>query len=112
MGIFDRCAVAAVKATDVVMGYTATWGVYTATVKYKDMAGEQKLGDVKYGIDHWEIEFTDSDFPGLKTSINNQVKELITVNVRGVNMQFFGTTANAKSDGLCTVVRMKQKTVG
>ena len=109
MNFFDNCADAVVNVTSAVFGYTATWGSYTAQVKYKDMAGVAGLGDQKYALDKWTIEIRNSDFPGLRDSINRQNKELITVNVRGMDMYFYGTVANAISDGMCTEIRMRMK---
>ncbi len=109
MGFFDAIANVLVESTNTVYGYTATWGEYTAEVKYKDLEGEAKLGDVKYGLDKWLIEYRDTDFPGLKTAINKHKKEPITVTVRGVELEFFGVVATALSDGLCVEVKMRLK---
>jgi|GEM_PF-2889971 len=116
MALFDAIVSAAVKATDTVFAYTATWtppagDAITALVKYKDMSGEAKLGDNKYNLDKWTIEYTDSDFPGMKDLINANGKPLITVNVRGTNIDYIGIIANALSDGFCTEVRMRLKPV-
>jgi hypothetical protein len=114
MAFFDQVAKVAVGITDNVFAYSATWtpanaDPITAQVKYKDMSGEAKLADNKYGVDKWTIEYTDSDFPGLKDFINANGKANITVNVRGTNIAYVGIIANALSDGMCTEVRMRLK---
>src|ERR1700743_111316 len=98
MNLFDAVAAAIVRTTDTVFGYDATWTPISGApingrVKYKDMTGEAKLGEHKYGVDNWKIEFTDSDFPGLKDFISSNGKAAITVNVRGTNIAFIGITA-------------------
>ena len=101
----------AVNATSNVFGYTATWGEYSATVKYKDLEGDETVGDKKIGQEKWLIEIYDSDFPGLKAAINQNKKEPITVTVRGEDLEFVGVTAVGLSDGMCTQIRLKKKGV-
>lgn len=114
MSLFDTIAAIVVRTTDAVFGYSTTWtpangAPITAIAKYKDMPGNAKLGEQKYGVDKWTIRITDSDFPGLKTLINANGKAAITVNVRGTDMAFIGITANALSDGLCTEITVRLK---
>jgi hypothetical protein len=113
MAVFDTYAKRAVGVTDAIMGCQVSWvkdGVtYTGTGKYKDETGSAKLGDVKYGVDNWHIEITDSDFPGLKNMINKNGKPDITVRVRGIDTVFSGITADAVSDGLLTKIKLRVK---
>ena len=109
MSIFDSIAKVAVNTTDAVFAYTAEWNGLTAKVKYRELEGDAKLGDVKFNQDKHQIEFKDVDFPGLKASINRNKKEPITVTVRGNVMEFVGVTANSTSDGMLTQVKMRIK---
>ena len=109
MGIFDNAIAAVAKTTGKLFGYPATWGEYSATVFYKDMPGQQKLGDIKFGVDKWLMEYVDTDFPGLKDLINKNNKPIVSITVRGVATQFYCKTADALSDGLYTQVKMQLK---
>jgi len=111
MSIFDSMAHVAVNITNDAFGFSATWGEYTAAVKYKDLEGAETVGDKKIGLEKWLIEIKDSDFPGLKTAINQNKKEPISVTVRGDVIEFVGVTAVAISDGMCTEIRLKKKGV-
>ena len=114
--IFDNIALLAANATLNVFGYDAVWtpvagtGPVSGRVFYNDRKGSAKLGEVKYGVDEWRVEFKDSDFPGLKNSVNKNVKEPISVTVRGVVLNFRGTIANSLTDGMMSEVILKQVT--
>jgi len=119
MSFFDVFAKAAVAITDTVYSDVVSWvngeTTYTAAAKFKDTwiqekKGDGKLGDVKYGVDNWSIEFLDSSLPGLKALIQGGNKPTLTVSVRGTPTQYAGIVANALSDGLCTEVRLRLKT--
>lgn len=109
MSIFDSIAKVAVNTTDALFAYTAVWNGFTAKVKYRELEGDANLGDVKFNLDKWQIEFKDVDFPGLKAAINRNKKEPITVTVRGTAIEYLGVTANAVSDGMLTQVKMRIK---
>ena len=96
------------------MRYDAVWlrgedDTVAARVFYRDEKGETKLGEVKFGVDHWFVEYLDSDLPGLKTVVNRNGKPQVNVTVRGAVLCFNAITADALSDGAMVRLALRSR---
>lgn len=114
MNVFDSLIPAMLGTMDGTMRYDAAWqrgedDVVTARVFYRDEKGQAKLGDTKYGVDNWTVDYTDTDWPGLKSLVNRQTKQPISVTVRGVVLNFFAITADSVSDGAMVRLTLRMK---
>lgn len=114
MSVFDGIAKVAVDVTSKLFGDRITWvkdssNTYSALGKYKDEPGDAKMGDTKYPLNNWSIEVKDSDFPGLRDMVKRMQKITVTVNVRGVDIDFTCLEASGLSDGFCTRIKLQKK---
>lgn len=106
--IFDGIQQTAFGIVANTMGYTASWtpaaggsATQTATVLFKDASETCKLLQIEYDPRRAMMEYFVTGLIGLKTSVNNKVNEIVTVNgisygVNEVKAAFDGQTIIAQ----------------
>ena len=105
MNIFDNMQDTAFDIVATTMGYPASWQpaiggpLQNATVLYNENTEKYELSNMAFEPTKWHIEYRNPFFVGLKASVDKNVKEIVSVTVRGVTDRFYVRHIVAKYDG-------------
>jgi hypothetical protein len=101
---FDRFRTTANSVVRNIMAYAAVWipsdgskpEGYSAKVLFKNPTENKELAGVEYDPDHYQMEYTEDQFPGLRALVaDNNGGEQVTLNNVLYNVQHI----NTKFDG-------------
>ncbi len=104
--LFDGAQTAASKVVSNTMGYDAVWvpsdgshnAGYTARVLFKNPTENKELAGVNYDPDHYQMEYFEGEFPGLKTLVKaNNGGEIVVIKSVGYNIQNVDTKHDGKT---------------
>lgn len=107
MNIFDAIGKTTFDVMRTTFGNSATWlrENITATVLYKHPSHKVDLSENDYMSEQFQMEYYETDFPGLLESVSNGVVEKVTIEVSKDVFEEFGirVTPKRKGDGKTVV---------